>query len=329
MKKNISLIILFTILTALPVIVFAQVQYTTLAPLPGISASETIDEGFLSKYLNIIYILGISLCTALAVLMIVVGGVQWASSDAWSGKQEGKERIWAAVLGLFIALGSYVILNTINPALLNTELNFGEGTTSEELQSTPVGEKTPEEKRVAETTPTTRPQADPTYQPQFNEDGTLNVRSTYYYAGESNSDPDTDALRSSTGTPLRPATATQVGVAAVDPRVIPYGSLITIQTASGPRYYVAADTGGAVKNRTASQGRAPVIDFYSNSQVGGMYTDVKIQPYRGTTPYRNLTSSQRESFFNVNNFSSTPPPSGNTQPPSGGGVQFIPTPPAN
>ncbi len=130
-----KIIFYFFLFLLLPATGFAQIEYQTLAPLPGISASETIDEGFLSKYLNIIYILGISLCTALAVLMIVVGGVQWASSDAWSGKQEGKERIWAAVLGLFIALGSYVILNTINPALLNTELNFGEGTTSEELQS--------------------------------------------------------------------------------------------------------------------------------------------------------------------------------------------------
>jgi 3D (Asp-Asp-Asp) domain-containing protein len=130
----------------------------------------------------------------------------------------------------------------------------------------------------------------------------MNVRSTYYYAGETNSDPDTDAGRTSTGVPVRFATADTVGVAAVDPKVIPYGSQITVQTNDGPRYYIAADTGGAVKSMTASGGTVPVVDFYSKSQVGGTYTDVTVNPYNGPNFRTALSNSQRESFFDINKF---------------------------
>ena len=59
------------------------------------------------------------LTVALAILMIVVGGVQytisWASSSA---KGEAKTRIFSAIGGLVLALLSYLILQTINPALV-------------------------------------------------------------------------------------------------------------------------------------------------------------------------------------------------------------------
>lgn len=128
------------------------------------------------------------------------------------------------------------------------------------------------------------------------------VRSTYYYAGEANSDPDTDAGRTSTGVPVQMASATQVGVCAVDPSVIPYGSQVVVQTADGPRYYIAADTGGAVVNETASGGQSHVIDFYSNTQVGGQNQTVTVIPYSGSQSFTSLSASQKASYFNVSNF---------------------------
>ena len=125
MKKTfLTFFLTFVLLT--PFTLFADVQYTILAPIPGtpISGSPTINEGYLSTYLNNLYMLGVALCTGLAVLMIVIGGIQWSGSGSWSGKTEGKERIQAALLGLLIALGSWVILNTINPDLLDTKLEL-------------------------------------------------------------------------------------------------------------------------------------------------------------------------------------------------------------
>ena len=108
----------------LPVTVFGIDSYTTLAPIPNVGSSVSINGGSgLSSYLNNIYILGISLCTGLAVLMIVIGGIEYMGSGSWSGKDEGKERIKAALLGLLVALGSWVILNTLDTRFLNTNLN--------------------------------------------------------------------------------------------------------------------------------------------------------------------------------------------------------------
>ena len=146
---------------------------------------------------------------------------------------------------------------------------------------------------------------DPTFVPQYDANGNMQVRSTYYSSGETHSDPDTDAGRSSTGVPLQYGDANTVGVAAVDPNLIPYGSQITVQTADGPRYFIAADTGGAVKSQTASQGSAPVIDFYSKTQVGGAYSNVTVTPYSGN--FMNLNASQKAAMFNTSNFQ-TPAP---------------------
>ena len=123
------------------------------------------------------------------------------------------------------------------------------------------------------------------------------VRSTYYYAREARSDPDTDAGRSATGVRLRAATATQTGICAVDPTRIPYGSRVFIETANGPREYLAADTGGAVKRERASGGSAVVVDFYSPRQVGGDYQDVTIVPYRGAVPFARLPATEKRRLF--------------------------------
>jgi hypothetical protein len=88
--------------------------YKLLAPIPGMTeAPENIGD-----YFNKIFLLAIGLCGALAVIMIVIGGVQYMGNDSIFGKTEAKSRILASVLGLLIALGSYALLNTINPDLL-------------------------------------------------------------------------------------------------------------------------------------------------------------------------------------------------------------------
>ena len=103
---------------------FAEIKYTPLAPIDGYVQTMNITPTSFSDYLNNMFKLGIALCTALAVLMIIVGGIQYVSSDAWSKKSDGKERIFAALFGLLIAFGSWALLNTIDPMLLSTELTL-------------------------------------------------------------------------------------------------------------------------------------------------------------------------------------------------------------
>jgi hypothetical protein len=62
--------------------------------------------------------------------MIVIGGFQYISTDAIQKKSEGKERIKNAVLGLVLVISAWLILATINPNLLNINLNIESVTTT-------------------------------------------------------------------------------------------------------------------------------------------------------------------------------------------------------
>lgn len=77
----------------------------------------------LGDFIQFIYGYGIIIASILAVVMIILGGVQYmASGSMLSGKKDqvngAKKRIAGGVIGLTIALLSYTILSTINPQLV-------------------------------------------------------------------------------------------------------------------------------------------------------------------------------------------------------------------
>src|SRR3989344_5351889 len=108
--------------------------YQLLAPLPGMTdfdpGTKVGDNGALGRYLNLIIKLVIGISAALAVVMIVIGGIEYMTSELISGK----ERMTQAVLGLLIALGAYALLFTINPDLLSTRLNISDATVKVDLE---------------------------------------------------------------------------------------------------------------------------------------------------------------------------------------------------
>lgn len=56
-----------------------------------------------------------------AFVMIVWGGVQWMSSAGNPGAiSDARNRITSALLGLLLVLGSFLILQVINPDLVGT-----------------------------------------------------------------------------------------------------------------------------------------------------------------------------------------------------------------
>lgn len=107
--------------------VFAQTDYTMLQPLPlnNADASKT-DAG---SYLEGVFVLAIGIAGVLAVIMIIWGGIQYMSTDAISGKSEAKSTIQQAIWGLLLAIGAWLILNTISPNLVNFNLNLSQPTT--------------------------------------------------------------------------------------------------------------------------------------------------------------------------------------------------------
>lgn len=126
-KKNIVLFILllFSVFFFWLSTVNAQ-GYVPLAPLPGVPAGQETD---LESYLGSIFKIGIGLAGVFAVLMIIISGIQFIGGAASpSAHTEAKERMVNAIMGLILALGSWLILNTINPNLLKTDLDLAEVT---------------------------------------------------------------------------------------------------------------------------------------------------------------------------------------------------------
>src|SRR3989338_2000735 len=102
-------------------------QYTPLAPLPGTTNEE--GETDIQTYIPGIFKLAIGIAGVLAVLMIIIGGVEYITTDAIQGKSEGKARIQNALWGLVLVLVSWILLYTVNPKLTVFNLNV-ETTTS-------------------------------------------------------------------------------------------------------------------------------------------------------------------------------------------------------
>jgi hypothetical protein len=100
-------------------------NYLLLAPLPvdnldgapSVQATaKTYTEGF--------FRLLIAVSGALAVVMIVVGGIQYMSTDSFSGKNQGRETIQNALWGFLLAIAAWLILNTVSGDLTNFNLNI-------------------------------------------------------------------------------------------------------------------------------------------------------------------------------------------------------------
>lgn len=68
--------------------------------------------------------LAIGFGVILAVILLVVGGVQYATVDTFTGKASGKETIQNALIGLLLIFVSFLILIVINPNLLNDEVSL-------------------------------------------------------------------------------------------------------------------------------------------------------------------------------------------------------------
>lgn len=103
---------------------FIHADYIPLASLPGTTDSKGSVN--LNTYIPGIFNLTIGIAGVLAVLMIVIGGVEYMTTDAIQGKADGKARINNALWGLLLVLVSYILLYTINPRLTIFDLSVGE-----------------------------------------------------------------------------------------------------------------------------------------------------------------------------------------------------------
>jgi len=113
MLKNKRLFFIFSIL--LPILSLSPLvalAYTLEMALPG--APTTISDP--GQYIKYLFSFGFYLIAFLAVAMITYGGILYMIPSKMA---EAKERIWGAVIGVVFLLCSFLILQTIDPNLLN------------------------------------------------------------------------------------------------------------------------------------------------------------------------------------------------------------------
>jgi hypothetical protein len=81
------------------------------------------DTSLICDYIVAIYKYAIAIVGIIAVLAVAIGGVMWIVAAGNSGRiSEGKEWIISGLLGLLLALGSFMILSTINKDLVTCQI---------------------------------------------------------------------------------------------------------------------------------------------------------------------------------------------------------------
>lgn len=101
--------------------------FVPLAPIPGltdISPTSIIDPNTLATFFNNLYKYLIGLAATLAVIEIIWGGLQYATTESIGNKEEGKNRIRQAIFGLVLVLSPVLVFSIINPSILNLSLNL-------------------------------------------------------------------------------------------------------------------------------------------------------------------------------------------------------------
>lgn|GEM_PF-1836811 len=97
-----------------------QLQYTLLENIPG---ADKINGSDLPAYVKAVYKVALIIVTLSAVLMLSIGGFMYITSAGnTSAMGTAKGIIFDSLIGLVIALCAWLVLNVINPDLVNIQI---------------------------------------------------------------------------------------------------------------------------------------------------------------------------------------------------------------
>jgi hypothetical protein len=109
-------------------------------PLADSSQSPMLDAVYksssLADYINVLFKVSLSVGAILAVMRIAYAGYLYMGNDMWGSKQKAKEVLGDVTLGILLLLSIFLILNQINPQLLN--LDVLNNNNIQQAQSTPT-----------------------------------------------------------------------------------------------------------------------------------------------------------------------------------------------
>ncbi|MEK7133765.1 MAG: hypothetical protein AAB804_01700 [Patescibacteria group bacterium] len=115
---TLSLVLFFAILD----VATAQ-EFVPLAETPsGSKLGQLYSSGSISDFINGLFKFAITIGAVAAVLRIAYAGYLYmGQADMWSSKGKAKGIIADVTLGLLLLLAIYLILNQINPAILELD----------------------------------------------------------------------------------------------------------------------------------------------------------------------------------------------------------------
>ncbi len=100
----------------------AEINVALQIPISGKQSVQVCLGDFcggIGEYITIVYQWGVAFAAVLAVLAFTYAGVLWLIAGGDSGKvTESKKVMGNALVGLLLALGSYMVLNAVNPNLV-------------------------------------------------------------------------------------------------------------------------------------------------------------------------------------------------------------------
>lgn len=121
MKKKVLFFTLFIWFLMLGQLALAQ-YYEPMEPIPGNNGGTAAINNF-PAYVQAIYKFFIWSVGIAALLMITIGGFMYFTSAGNNSKAEGGKKIIAdALYGLVAVIFAWLILNTINPNLVNISI---------------------------------------------------------------------------------------------------------------------------------------------------------------------------------------------------------------
>jgi len=105
------------------------IKYKSQVDIPGSGLNgEKImtesDTSYIAMYIKALYNYGLSIVGILATIVLMGGGILWLISGGDSGKiTQAKELITGSIAGLIILVTAWVVLNTVNPALVSFKVS--------------------------------------------------------------------------------------------------------------------------------------------------------------------------------------------------------------
>jgi L-asparagine transporter-like permease len=80
---------------------------------------DTKEISNFAQWSSIVFKTILNLLVSISVIQLAYGGIEYILSASAGGKNDGKDRVQSALVGLVVALASVLILKIINPDLIS------------------------------------------------------------------------------------------------------------------------------------------------------------------------------------------------------------------